>query len=89
LINSRLISTNKVSFGVFIALWAFGQGMWGYYANAFENGGEPTLLGIQVANFLWLFINMGGCLLFLANQDLHLQADFTQVTAKKAVKTSD
>jgi hypothetical protein len=39
-------------------LWALGQAGWGYYANAFENGGEATIAAIQNANYIWFLINM-------------------------------
>ena len=44
---------------------------------------------IQVANFLWLAINMTGAMLFLRYQDLHLQAEFVEVKEVSDNKTDE
>lgn len=77
LVNNRL-ATKPYHIIAWCTVWGLGQGVWGHYANAFENWGEPTLLGIQCANFLWLAINACGAMLFLQAQDLHLQAEFDE-----------
>ena len=67
LVNNRLMHDRSQHFVYYFAVWALGQAGWGYYANAFENQGEQTLVQIQVSNFVWLVINMAGAMLFLKN----------------------
>jgi len=68
LINNRLASKDQVwKFGLCVVIVATVQAFWGYYANAFENGGENTLLEIQATNFVFLVANMGCCLFMLKN----------------------
>ena len=87
LINNRLCIEHPVLFAGFIAVYGAGQALWGFYANEFETNGEHTLVNIQVANFIWLIINMGGVLLFLNYQDLHLQSDFVAMEGKEGKAT--
>mmetsp|Transcript_24729 Transcript_24729/g.33083 ORF Transcript_24729/g.33083 Transcript_24729/m.33083 type:complete len:80 (-) Transcript_24729:18-257(-) len=72
LVNSKLIGDKKVQCVGFVLFWSAGQSVWGYYANAFENGGEQTFMGIHLTNCGWLIYNMGSCLAFIYNQNLHL-----------------
>jgi phosphatidylinositol glycan class M len=87
LINNRFASEHTGKFVTYLCIYASCQGLWGYYANEFETNGEHTLLNIQAANFVWLFVNMVGVLSFLHFQDLHLQADFEEMEGKDAKAT--
>ena len=90
LINNRIGKEKPVYMLVCFLLCLCAQSLWVYYANAFENGGEQTMVMIQAVNFLFLFCNMGVCLYQISNQELHLQAEFVTVVtpAKTAVSSS-
>ena len=66
---------------VLIAAWAGGQFFWGYFANAFENGGEDTIRGIQYANYLWFLINIAFMLIWARHQELTLTREYGQKAA--------
>lgn len=46
LVNNRLMHDRFQHFTYYLVVWALGQAVWGYYANAFENQGEQTLVQI-------------------------------------------
>ena len=67
LVNSRMIDDRKGQGFFLFVTWWIGQGVWGYYANAFENEGKATLLQIHYVNIGWLISNMLFCFMWIFN----------------------
>ena len=93
LVNSRMIDDRKGQGFFLFVTWWIGQGVWGYYANAFENEGKNTLLEIHMVNCCWLVANMCFCMTWLFNSRIHLQAEFSlnpkdEDDAKKKVEAA-
>jgi hypothetical protein len=45
-----------------VLLWCFGQAFWGYFAHNFEHHMANYIMQIQLANYLFFCINLGGLL---------------------------
>ena len=65
LCNNRMATCQKWRFVAFQLAFIFCQCIWGVYANAFENEGRQTLVGIQAANFAFFVTNLVICLSML------------------------
>jgi len=57
LINNDLVRGHKQKGLMMIVVWILGQCFWGYHANNFEHYLTDSILGIQIANYVWFIIN--------------------------------